>query len=72
MSSKKSSLHPSERFLKAFGVSLAHCQSEAIAYSLCVTSLVEDITKHACQSEFDALKKCFRSKLREVLTPRKS
>ncbi|KAM7427178.1 hypothetical protein ABFA07_021644 [Porites harrisoni] len=38
---------------------IVECQTQALQYGSCV-SLKENITKHACEKEFQALKACIK------------
>lgn len=66
-----SKVHPSERYIKAFGVSSARCRTESLAYGRCVWSLVEDVQKGDCEKEFQILYTCFKKELKKALAEQK-
>ncbi|XP_078382810.1 NADH dehydrogenase [ubiquinone] 1 alpha subcomplex assembly factor 8-like [Oculina patagonica] len=59
-----SSKEKAYRRISGFGKLLAECHTQALHYGSCV-SQKENITKHACDKEFHALKACIKQAARK-------
>eukprot|EP00966_Prymnesium_polylepis_P074696 1733417-Prymnesium_polylepis.1 len=54
-----------KRFVKRMAKSFAECTAEARKYGDCIRVHYEAVELRACEKEFLALQKCFRSSLKQ-------
>jgi len=55
------------RFPRSVTRALTQCSSEVAVYGSCIKKSLPDIEQGMCEQQFAALKKCFRTQLKQSL-----